>query len=100
MYTVLPSGDKVRVVVCPKQKLIKVFGKGKKGKGKLIKSFRFKEVVPKVEKTITVSHYDWGEWSVSERETFTEKVVQVYDEKVIESIKQRATEYYLSTLKK
>jgi len=91
--------EKIHIVVCPKQKLVKILSRrGKKGKADVLKVYRFKEKIPMVQKTIQVEHYDWGEWCVSERSSITEKVINVYDDNAINSIKQRALEYYLANI--
>lgn len=88
------SINKIRAIVAPKKKLVRIVS-GKGRKQSLLKTYRFKEVIPMVEKTITVEHYDWGEWSVADRGWSEEKKIQVYDEGHVKSIEQRALNYYL-----
>ena len=87
---------RIMAVVCPKQKLVKIYSQTAKGfkKATLLKTYRFKEDIPKVPKTITVKHYDYGEWCVSERGWSEEKEIIVYDETIIQSIRERALFYY------
>jgi mannose/fructose/N-acetylgalactosamine-specific phosphotransferase system component IIB len=85
----------INVVVCPKQKVVKVFERTKKrGKAVLLKTYRFKEEIQKVQKTVRIEHYNWGEWCVSERGWTEDKIINVYDENIINSIKERALNYY------
>ena len=83
--------DDIYAIVAPKQKIVKICSRKQKC---ILKQYRFSEEVPKVEKVIQKSHDDWGAWSVSERHWTTEETVMVYSEEVIESIRQRALEYY------
>ncbi len=69
--------------------------KGKRKTHELVKTYRFKETIPQVQKTIEVEHYNYGEWCVSERSWTTEKVITVYDEKIMQSIKERTLQFYL-----
>ena len=92
--------DNILAVVCPKQKLVKIFNKTSKRfkKATLLKTYRFKEDVPKVPKTITVEHYNHNIWCVSDRGWSEEKEILVYDEKIMQSIKERAIEFYKSKI--
>jgi len=88
----------IKAIVCPKQKLVKMYsGNGKKCT--LLKVYRFKEKIPLIRKTIMVQKYDFSAWSVSDRDYEVEKAISVYDENIIESIKQRALTHYLTTQK-
>lgn len=83
--------EDIYAIVAPKQKIVKICSRSKKC---VLKQYRFKEEIPKVEKVIQRSHDDCGAWSVSERHWTTEETIMVYSEDVIESIRERALEYY------
>lgn len=85
---------KVIVVVCPKQKLVKIFERVNKRKNKLVQTYRFNEDIPKIKKLVQVEHYNHSIWSVADRSWTEDKEINVYDENVIQSIKERTLQYY------
>lgn len=79
----------ILVIVAPKQKIVKIVIDRK-----IVKVYNFNMDVRKkvIEKEVT--GYDYSEWSVLDRDyTYTKKVT-VYDEGVIEEIRNKALEYY------
>ncbi len=90
----MSNETKIDAIVCPKQKLVKIVRAGVKGAKAVIKTYRFKEDIPFEEKDKAVTRYDFGAWSVSEREYETTVKVRVWDESVMQSIKQKALNFY------
>lgn len=62
--------------------------------GVLLKTYRFKMDVPFTIEKRTFHGYDYSAWSVSDRYFSYERDVKVYDERVIEGIRQKAMEEY------
>lgn len=91
--------NNINIVVCPKQKLVKIYEKGnKKKKPILLKTYKFKQNIPLIQKTIKIEHYNYGEWCVSERGWTEDKIINVYDEDIINLIKQKTLIYYYENI--
>ncbi len=96
--TAMQDGRIVSAIVCPKQKLVKILVGHYGKRTSLAKTYRFKETVPQIQKTISVTKYDFKSWAVSEQQYEQEKVITVYDEKIIESIRERAIQHYINSI--
>jgi hypothetical protein len=79
----------VHAVVAPAKKQVRIM----QGKTTL-KVFSFTMDVPSEMVEKEFSGYDWGTWTVSDRDYTYKKIVKVWDEKVMEDIRRKAMEYY------
>jgi hypothetical protein len=84
---------KLHVVVAPRKKQVKIMlGK------KVLKTYKFKQDVPSVVVEKEFHGYDYGAWSVSDRDfTYTRKVTE-WDEETIKDIKSKALSHYQSQI--
>lgn len=84
---------KLHAVVCPEQKLVKI----KIGQ-EVVKTYSFKRDVPS-EMVDKVFHgYDYGAWSVSDRDYTYTKKVKVWDEAVMKEIREETLKIYNETI--
>ena len=85
--------ENLRAIVCPKQKLVKIYC-GVKRKAVLLKTYRFKQNVPKTKREITVSKTDWSAWSVDDKFWTEQKIVSEYDRDVMNEIAEKSLNFY------
>lgn len=70
---------------------------GSNRNGKILKVYRFKEEIPFVVKSKEIERYDFGSWSVSERQ-YTDTIhYKEYCEKTKEELKRKILSHYLTT---
>lgn len=85
------SGNSIKVVVAPKQKLVRIMS-GRK----ILKTYRFQMDIPFKMVEIECEGYNYSEWCVSERAYTYKKKIREYDQSVIKDIETKTLELYNS----
>lgn len=80
---------KIHAVVAPRKKIVNIMlGK------KILKVYRFSRDVPSTKVMKEVHGYDYGAWSVSDRDFTYTKEVTVWDNDVMNEIAEKTLEIY------